>query len=355
MMNPLAKGRSLLRRWGDRWRRGAFVLLYHRVDTHRDDPFGLRVRPGRFEDQLAMLHERWHVVPLPALVAGMRAGESVEGCVAITFDDGYEDNLRVALPALEREDLPATVFVVSDGLAAEFWWDRLTRLWRSRRGEPSDDFRQLHRRLRGLPPGERTGALDALAAEPTLEEAAAPDPPARSVTPDELARLGAHDLIEIGAHTRTHPFLPDLDADAQRSEIVGSRTDLEDVLGRPVTGASYPFGGYDPISVLAATEGGFAYACAAMTGICTASTHLFEIPRFTVGDWTGEELDRHLQARSPASAAAAASQEAKVAEEGGPAGEEGQGATAFDGRRATVSIPAGAAARALTDDPEAAN
>ena len=303
-MNPLSKGRSMLRRLGDRWRQGAFVLMYHRVDTNAEDPFDIRVTPERFADQLAMLRERWRVVGMADLAAAIRDGESVEGWVAITFDDGYEDNLRVALPALEREDLPATVFVVSEDLGGEFWWDRMTRLWLTRRGAaPTPEFRRLHRHLRGLSVRARADVLDAIASEPTLAGVAEPTP-ARSVTPDELARLAAHPLVEIGAHTKTHPCLTDLDAEAQMDEIAGSRAALEAVTGGPVEGVSYPFGGYDRHSITAAREAGFAYACAAMAGVCTASTPVFEIPRFTVYDWTGEELDRRLQERSPASAAA---------------------------------------------------
>jgi peptidoglycan/xylan/chitin deacetylase (PgdA/CDA1 family) len=344
MMNPFSKGRSMLRRLGDRWRQGAFVLMYHRVDTNAEDPFDIRVTPGHFEDQLAMLRERWRVVPMADLAAAMRDGESVEGCVAITFDDGYEDNLRVALPALEREGLPATVFVVSEDLGAEFWWDRMTRLWLTRRGAaPTPEFRRLHRHLRGLNVPARTEALEEIAAEPALAAVVEPTP-ARSVTPDELARLAAHPLIEIGAHTRTHPCLTDLDAEAQMEEIAGSRASLEAVTGGPVEGVSYPFGAYDRHSIAAARAAGFAYACAALAGVCTTSTPAFEIPRFTVCDWTGEELDRRLQERSPGSAAAGSAYAG--AKTDGPAGT----GEPYEGVHAGARV-AGAAWPAAEDEP----
>lgn len=312
-MNPMAKGRRIVRRWSDRWRRGAFILLYHRVDVDGDDPFAIRVTPERFRAHLEVLRERWRVVPLRDLVHALREGESVEGCVALTFDDGYEDNLRVALPALERADVPATVFVVADELGREFWWDRLTRLWSSRRGESgSAGFRALHRRLRGSGCEERARALDELASEPPsrgkttetrapLGEPAAVEP-ARCLTPDELRTLAGAGLVEIGSHTRSHPFLPDLVESAQREEIIGARSALEAVIERKVVGMSYPYGGFDGSSLALVEEGGMDYACAAASGVCTASSRIHALPRFWVGDWTGEELDEYLRARSPGSA-----------------------------------------------------
>lgn len=302
MMNPISKGRRIVQRWSDRWRRGAFILMYHRVDSEGYDPFDIRVTPERFCAHLEVLREHWRVVSLRDLVHALREGESVEGCVALTFDDGYEDNLRVALPALERADVPATVFVVADELGREFWWDRLTRLWASRRGASgSAEFRALHRRLRRSGREERARALEALAAEPPLGPAVAHEP-ARALTPDELRALADAGLVEIGAHTRSHPFLPDLDESAQRAEITGARDALEAVVERTVLGMSYPYGAFDARSVALAEEAGMDYACAAAPGVCTASSPINALPRFWVGDWTGEVLDEYLRARSPGSA-----------------------------------------------------
>ena len=303
MMNPINKGRRIVQRWSDRWRRGAFILMYHRVDSEGDDPFDIRVTPERFCAHLEVLRERWRVVPLRDLVDALREGKSVEGCVALTFDDGYEDNLRVALPALERADVPATVFVVADELGREFWWDRLTRLWSSRRGESgSAEFRALHRRLRGSVREERVRALDELASEQPLGAQAGAEP-ARCLAPDELRTLADAGLVEIGSHTRSHPFLPDLVESAQREEIIGARDALEAVIDREVVGMSYPSGGFDGSSLALVEEDGMDYACAAASGVCTASSRIHALPRFWVGDWTGEELDEYLRARSPGSAA----------------------------------------------------
>ncbi len=300
-MNPITKGRRLVQRWSDRWRRGAFILMYHRVDEPGDDPFDIRITPERFAEQLDMLRERWRVVRLHDLAHTLADGDDVEGCVAVTFDDGYEDNLRVALPALERADVPATVFVVADELGREFWWDRLTRLWGSRRGGTgSAEFRDLHKTLRGLSRPERDRSLAELAAEPALEDTWS-ERSTRALTREELRTLADSDLVAIGSHTRTHPFLPDLDETAQREEIGGARDVLEAVIDRAVPSMSYPFGGFDRVTLTLAQQS-MDFACAAAPGVCTHSSGLYALPRFWVGDWTAEALDEHLRARSPGSA-----------------------------------------------------
>ena len=98
--------------------------MYHRVG----DPDPLRgkltVTRQRFAEHLEAIAERFEVVSLAAIVAGLRTGVLRSGSVAVTFDDGYADNLVEAKPLLERFSIPATVFIVSGYVGAEkrFWW-----------------------------------------------------------------------------------------------------------------------------------------------------------------------------------------------------------------------------------------
>ena len=89
--------------WG-----GAVILRYHSVN---DDPVwagdyiqrSLVVHPGVFDRQVAFLTQRHRVVTLDELVEAVRAGRQPDRrAVAITFDDGYEDNYRFALPILAK-------------------------------------------------------------------------------------------------------------------------------------------------------------------------------------------------------------------------------------------------------------
>src|SRR4051794_28319151 len=99
------------------------VLIYHRVTVLADDPQLLAVSPDKFRAQLEILkrypilrfEDDWSKVRQPSIV--------------ITFDDGYADNHREALPILTEYGLPATFFVTAGavGSNSEFWWDELER------------------------------------------------------------------------------------------------------------------------------------------------------------------------------------------------------------------------------------
>lgn len=97
-------GRRLARRLRAlraRLRPGALVLLYHRVARPGVDPFDLCVAPDRFAEQLELLRRTHRLATLSEIREATRAGRSVRGWVALTFDDGYRDNLTAALPILE--------------------------------------------------------------------------------------------------------------------------------------------------------------------------------------------------------------------------------------------------------------
>ena len=119
-----------LRRVGRRLFPGSLILLYHRVAETKTDPWALCVTPEHFAEHLQVLLNQRRAVPLERLAATDRAESAVRRSVALTFDDGYADNLHAAKPLLEQYDVPATVFVVTGDLGdtREFWWDELERL-----------------------------------------------------------------------------------------------------------------------------------------------------------------------------------------------------------------------------------
>lgn len=107
----------------------ALVLLYHRIATLRRDPQRLAVTPEHFDGHLRVLVERSHVWPLSRLADRAGTGRLPDRAVAVTFDDGYLDNLEQGKPLLERHGVPATIFLISSylGRQRELWWDDLER------------------------------------------------------------------------------------------------------------------------------------------------------------------------------------------------------------------------------------
>ncbi len=232
-------------------RRGTNVVNYHRVlpaDELRT--YGrpqMAIASTLFEAQLASFRERFGCVALEA-VGTPRA----RGRVAITFDDGYEDNHRVALPILTKLEVPASIFLVTN-LVDEpkaFWWDRvgnaLFAYWKGPRAEPIPDV--LPRRARALEAepsfvGARAIISDVLtwlnsadeaerATAIAAAEALAPDAPAARTMLSweevaELRKAGVH----FGGHTRNHVVLDEVPEDVAHEEFFGSQAMLEEKLG----------------------------------------------------------------------------------------------------------------------------
>jgi hypothetical protein len=103
------------------------ILMYHRVAEVGLDPWGLNVSPDHFAEHLEVIRAYFHPLGLQALLEEHREGKMPVRSVTLTFDDGYADNLYTARPLLERYEIPATVFLITEHLAGgrNFWWDEL--------------------------------------------------------------------------------------------------------------------------------------------------------------------------------------------------------------------------------------
>jgi len=206
------------------------ILLYHRIAHLDRDPQLLAVTPERFDEHLEILRRKANVMPLKELVQKRDSGLPPRS-VAITFDDGYADNLLFAKPLLERHELPATVFVTTGfvGVDREFWWDELDRIllnhqdagWNVACGNDDEprhaEYRSLHTTLRSSTEPQRLQALHDLQVRTNSGSSARATH--RALTPDQLRELAEGGLVEVGAHTVTHPVLASLPPASQHQEI----------------------------------------------------------------------------------------------------------------------------------------
>jgi len=307
-------GAKTVRRAG-RWLRGRLtpgprgaVLLYHRVarPPSEGDPFSLCVTPERFAEQLELLRRRFVPLDLGELANRARAGDLPAGAVAVTFDDGYADNLHAAAPLLGRFQVPATCFAVAGCVGRRFWWQELARRVR----EPAR-LRRLHRRLRPLLEAERWAVIEQLEArsDPADEVAGTPagevagtdddgtDDDGRPCTADELRRL-ADGGVTVGAHSREHPPLAGLPPARLEDEVAGSKARLEEVLERPVDRFAYPFGlaaDVDRRAVDAVRRAGFRLACTAEDDAVGRAADPLRLGRLWVDDVPAAVLERRLR------------------------------------------------------------
>lgn len=260
------------------------ILLYHRIARSPRDRWRLCVSPENFRAHLQVLKARFQPVPL----AELARGSVPHGGVALTFDDGYRDNATEGLPALREARIPATFFISGDGAASDgsFWWEALDRAMH-RMGIDEAEARDLHARLMRAGPDERRRVLENL---PTVEG----DLPPR-MTVAEVAELSREPLAEVAAHGWSHRVLASLPEAEQRFEISRNIRELARSTGTSILSFAYPFGGpFDATTLAVLKEEGIRLACALGPEPVTSRSERLALPRFEVGDWSAEELERRL-------------------------------------------------------------
>jgi len=201
------------------------ILMYHMIKEHTGGKFkGLRVSPRMFEKQIKYLAENdWHFFTMSELIA--QKDRLPKRSVAITFDDGYEDNYIHALPILKKYGAKATVYLVVD---------RHNREWSSKRKAKNSS-------------GE-------LMREPKL-------------TDDQIKEMIQSELIEIGSHTLTHDNLVQLDDKTKESEIRESKEKIEESFMVECESFCYPFGLYNAEDWTSVRDAGYTNATTTENGI----------------------------------------------------------------------------------------
>ncbi|MFQ5528719.1 MAG: polysaccharide deacetylase family protein [Gemmatimonadota bacterium] len=292
------------------WRRGSVVLLYHRIadpaSAPGGDPWRLCVDPATFAGHMEIIADLGGVVPLGAIADTLARGETPQGQIAVTFDDGYQDNLVCGLQVLDRLSIPATVFLVSGECGRVFWWDRLASLLQN--ADPSKPLRldtaggsvewrgvagrkalrdRVAQALSVLEPAERDVLLDQLAE--TWEVDGIPDLP-RAMTWQEVRSLVESGLVEPGGHTVTHPPLADIDCDRARAEIMTGRSELQSRLGRPLGAFAYPHGSTGARIRELVRDAGYRLACHTSRGPVRPRTDPLHVPRVWVHNWSPKQF-----------------------------------------------------------------
>jgi len=217
------------------------ILMYHMVREHIPNAqFNkLRVKPAEFEKQIAWMKEQgFHFVTMRELYDNW--GEHPEKTVAITFDDGYLDNLGNAFPILEQYQAKATIYVVVD---------RHDRDWST--------YKKAH---------HNSGEL--------MQE--------KKLNDEQLKFLAQSSLVEIGSHTLTHANLDKLDNEQCLVELVESKRQLEQWIQQPVTSFAYPFGIYSQRDVELVKQAGYRTGVTTKEGIDSVNCDLLQLQRIKI-------------------------------------------------------------------------
>lgn len=281
------------------------VLIFHRVLPRADPLQPDEVEASRFDAICRWVRAWFNVLPLDEAVRRLAAGALPERSLAITFDDGYADNFRLALPILRRHGLPATFFVATGFLnGGRMWNDTVIEAVRGTTLDRADlddllpsplgtlELGSAGQRLASI--GRLIDAIKYLPLEKRLEAAGQVAARMKTWLPDDLMmtsgqlRMMRRAGMQIGAHTVSHPILAVLDAATERNEIVQGKRALEELLDEPVRLFAYPNGmpgrDFTDDSVRLVRELGFDAAVTTEAGVAAAGTDPWRIPRFTPWD-----------------------------------------------------------------------
>jgi peptidoglycan/xylan/chitin deacetylase (PgdA/CDA1 family) len=105
------------------------------------------------------------------------------------------------------------------------------------------------------------------------------------MTANDVAELTGDGLVQIGAHTVTHPVLTLLEPEERRREIVEGKRRCEQLVKGPITGFAYPHGAENEACRNAVRESGFAWACSTASAAVHHTCDVYALPRVFVQDW----------------------------------------------------------------------
>ncbi len=234
------------------------ILGWHSISRARS-PFteglGLRHSPDSFEAEVSYLAENYNVFSLSAVIDALERGEELRRAVVLTFDDGYGDAIRQALPVLYRRRLPMTIFPVTSviGNTDLLWQHKLDwlvangheqRIWDVLLAEGWDVAGRQSRvgdflRRNYLP--ELPGVLEEALRSVGQSSAELARKHRLYLEPEEIAAADP-EFVEFGNHTDTHPVLSCLTITQQMAELAAAQRKLLEITGRPPIAVAYPFG-----------------------------------------------------------------------------------------------------------------
>jgi len=220
--------------------------------------------------------------------------------LAVTFDDGYKDNLTYALPVLKKYRVPATIYISTrfPERDCQMWWYELEELCDSQnsieftlkgksynfkiqdRTQKNRCFRKIHSLIQSLSENEQNDLMN------LIRQGRKPENYKQyCLTWEEIQQIDRDPLITIGAHTHSHVNMKRLTINEVEEEILRSKMLLEEKLGHPIDHFAYPYGtsneaGNREYSVVAAN--GFKTAVTNMCDSLKSDSHIFCLPRYSV-------------------------------------------------------------------------
>ncbi len=284
------------RAYGPRMR----ILCYHGIE---DDPDpcrnydGLRVAPRMLRDQLEVIARSYTPMHVADMVEAVAEGRPLaEDAVAVTFDDGYKDNIDLAVPLLNQFGVPATFYVATGFIDGTYepWWQRFRaavgscrrasldiggRVWDTSTTQAKLHLlREVECTLKRLPDDERIRVIRDVEERGAGASWAGPSP---AISWDELRSL-VRSGFHVAAHTVHHVSLPDMEPARAEEEIERSVLRVRSETQAQCTTFAYPYGDATSSAVDVLRRLGVKGAVTAEAGASRYGDDPFLLRRWTV-------------------------------------------------------------------------
>jgi peptidoglycan/xylan/chitin deacetylase (PgdA/CDA1 family) len=288
--------------------------MYHRITDIVDEQ---GVNRDVFEQQMDYIRTNMNPVSLSEIAECLSLGKPIPPkAVAITFDDGYEDNYTNAYPVLKKYEIPATIFLTAGyiGTSKVFWWDKLNELINKTRKnnielsvffESFKDVNRINsaRSITLNTEAERKNAKKLIAdmfktyKNEEINKATNILQSQLNVldetikTPQLLNWAQVKEMnvngVEFGAHTMSHPILSQLSVEESENEVILSKRTIENEIGIDVKGFAIPYGlaaHFNNGTLKTIEQTGFRYCCSAESGFVTCASNAYSLKRISMSN-----------------------------------------------------------------------
>ena len=238
---------------------GRRIILYHGVTKNAKLDINARfISTTQFEQQISYMKSNFHVVSLDEYFQG--ASHPSKLSVAITFDDGYQNNLTEALPILEQYQVPATFFITTIRSAGyKVLWPDALDLYRYTGGgellfngdkytRKGNEFwsrsSMLKFELKKASWSQKKELVDEILSSNRFMNNPEFFPYFKLMDEKEIQKLSESPYATVGSHGLYHNCLDSVSIADSQKELEISKNYLENIIQQEVVSLAYPDGSY---------------------------------------------------------------------------------------------------------------
>jgi peptidoglycan/xylan/chitin deacetylase (PgdA/CDA1 family) len=290
----------------------ALILCYHGVTREISQGIenfsGKHINAEIFEEQMDFIARYLNPISMLQLHSDLTSGKFKPGSVAVTFDDGYENNFTNAWPILQKYFIPATIYLTTGyiGNPKPFWVDLIEHFINQYpEGVLSITIKQhpftypidtpqsriqavldIKTKLKKYPIEVAEETVKKIGDQFTSPQDWQSVPNFRIMNWDQIQEMQEDALITVGSHTVNHNLLSVLHPDELEAEVGGARQEIEDALGVRTNLFAYPNGqenDFNLDSLFYLTQSGFSSAVTTIHNFIYIGENPLKLNRYAIG------------------------------------------------------------------------